>query len=48
MEEKESDLEEQRATEQLAEDDLIVMAERQDEFVISVLGEVTCYYRFNL
>ena len=33
-------------TEQLADVDLIVMAERQDEFVISVLGEVKCCYQF--
>ena len=40
MEEKAAEVEEQRATDQLAED-LIVMAERLDEFVISVLGEVS-------
>jgi hypothetical protein len=32
--------EEQRIADQLAEEELIVMDERQGEFVISVLGEV--------
>ena len=35
------DEEEQRATDQLVEEELIVLDERQDEFVISVLGEVS-------
>ena len=35
-----TELEETVTAVQLAEEDLIVMAERQDEFVISVLGVV--------
>ena len=39
-EEKDSLLEEQSIADQLAEEELIVVDERQGEFVISVLGEV--------
>ena len=43
MEQNSTELEETVTAVQLVEEDLIVMAERQDEFVISVLGVVTFY-----